>query len=368
MHPVSRYLLSYMSAALLAQAAWAQSLGSVALPAEIADPGTQIESVLEGLSYSEGPAIDGQGNLFFSEDPDVNTGRIWKITPDGAKSTMRDPSDGSNGLQFDPQGRLVICQLDTVQRMESNGTLTPLVVTNGQLKLSRVNDLSIASNGAMFFSNLQGNTVFFRNVDGSVKTSTQFRQPNGVEWIEEKSILYVASGQALQKCAVNNATGEIGACRDFAGSTDGLTTDADGNVYRASWGDGTIMVHDSTGKQLGSIAINATDVPGKRYSSGSRGNACNCVFGGPDRTTLYITGDGGCYRVKLKIPGRVRPQSMGIRTGFTIRNRIPLRGEGGLFQASGIFFLDAEGHTVGLSGKRKTIRVSGGEAASLSDW
>ncbi|MEO7426604.1 MAG: SMP-30/gluconolactonase/LRE family protein [Fibrobacteria bacterium] len=359
MNLAAKYPLCYVVAALLAQAGWGQDLGTVTLPADIAEPGTKVESVVEGLSYSEGPAFDPQGNLFFSEDPDVNTGRIWKITPDGVKTTIRDPSDGSNGLQLDPQGRLVICQLDTVCRLESDGSLTSLVASGSGLNLARVNDLSIGSTGAMFFTNLQGGTVFFRTPEGDIKTSTQFLMPNGVEWIEEKSIVYIAAGKGLSRCAVNNATGAIGTCQEFAGSTDGLTTDANGNVYRASWGQGSIIVHDSTGQQLGTIAINAKEVTGKTFFRGQQGNACNCVFGGADGTTLYITGDGGCYRIKLKIPGRVRPQSNGIRIQPIGRKRIALNRQAEAYRAAGIYFLDAEQNRFGLSGRWDPLPRSG---------
>lgn len=313
----------------------------VELPARIADPGAQVEDVHVGLSYSEGPAVDPQGNIFFSEDPDVETGRIWKITPEGTKSAFKDPSRGSNGLEFDLQGRLNICMLDSVLRVEADGadgsgrpTVTVLAATGlGGLNLGRVNDLSIASNGAMFFSNLNGNTVFYRSPEGQIRTRS-FSGPNGVEWIEEKGILYIGTLQGLKRCLVNNQTGEIGTCSDFAGATDGLTTDVEGNVYRASWLEGKVFVHDSAGRALGSITIDSRNVQGKRFSSGARGNTSNCHFGGPDRKTLFITGDGGLYKVKLKIAGRVRPGTpTGLRVSagpvLTPESRNILRRQGG---------------------------------------
>jgi gluconolactonase len=329
----------------------------VTLPAELAAPDAKVETVLEGLSYSEGPAFDPDGNLFFSEDPDVQTGRIWKITPEGTKSVFKDPSRGSNGLEFDSQGRLVICMLDSVIRVEKDGKVTVLAAKGGSLNLGRVNDLSIASSGAMFFTNLNGNTLFFRGTDGQIKTRT-FNSVNGVEWIEEKGILYVASG-GLQKCKVDSATGEVSGCATFAGGTDGLTTDVNGNVYRASWSDGKVFVHDSTGKQLGSIAIVAKEVQGKRFSPGNGGNTSNCAFGGPDRKTLYITGDGGCYKVALKVAGRLRPGgSTGLRPGIPSGKAASASGALKIargFQdrgAAGIYFTDTHKASVAADGRR----------------
>ncbi|MEO7423687.1 MAG: SMP-30/gluconolactonase/LRE family protein [Fibrobacteria bacterium] len=288
----------------------AHSAHQVSLPASLAAPGAQVVDVHVGLSYSEGVAVDLAGNVWFSEDPDVNTGRIWKITPDGVKSIYKDPSRGSNGLEFDNQGRLNICMLDSVLRVELDGKVTVLHSSKNGASIGRVNDLSINSAGAMFFTNLGGNTLFFRNTNGEITTKT-FSGVNGVEWVEEKSVVYVASG-GLQKCKVDNATGAVSDCAVFAGgtngATDGLTLDVQGNVWHANWGLGKVFVSDSTGKELGSITIDAAPVASpKRSSPNASGNADNCHFGGPNNKTLFITGDGGLYKIDLLVAGRNRP-------------------------------------------------------------
>lgn len=323
---------------LWAGALWAvpavHSAHQVNLPASLAAPGTQVVDVHVGLSYSEGPAVDPAGNVWFSEDPDVNTGRIWKITPAGEKSIFKDPSRGSNGLEFDNQGRLNICMLDSVLRIELDGKVTVLHSSKNGASIGRVNDLSISSTGAMFFTNLNGNTLFFRNTAGEITTKT-FSGVNGVEWVEEKSVVYVASG-GLQKCKVDNTTGALSDCAVFAGgtngATDGLTLDVQGNVWHANWSLGKVFVSDSTGKELGSISIDAAPVTaGKRASSGAMGNTDNCHFGGPDLKTLFITGDGGLYKINLLVAGRRRP---GWPTTTSARPVLPpAAARGGLLRA-----------------------------------
>jgi sugar lactone lactonase YvrE len=202
--------------------------------------------------------------------------------------------------------------LDSMIRVEPGGQVTVLHASQPGAGIGRVNDVSISSSGAMFFTNLNGNTLFSRNPTGTI-TTRNFNGVNGVEWIEEKNIVYVASG-GLQKCTVNPTTGALTNCAAFAGSgsaanTDGLTTDVNGNVWRANWGEGRFYVHDSTGRQLGTITIEAAAPPsGKRFTNGAGGNASNCHFGGPDMKTLYMTGDGGLYSLKVKVAGRRRPQ------------------------------------------------------------
>jgi gluconolactonase len=337
----------------------AHAAHQVSLPASLAAPGTQVVDVHVGLSYSEGPAVDPAGNVWFSEDPDVNTGRIWKITPQGEKTVFKDPSRGSNGLEFDNQGRLNICMLDSVLRIETDGKVTVLHSSKNGASIGRVNDLSINSAGAMFFTNLNGNTLFFRNVNGDITTKT-FSGVNGVEWVEEKSIVYVASG-GLQKCKVDNATGALSDCAVFAGgtngATDGLTLDVQGNVWHANWSLGKVFVSDSTGKELGSITIDAAPVTGKRYTNGAMGNADNCHFGGPDLKTLFITGDGGLYKINLLVAGRRRPgwpttpnavrlpaaRGEGLKLGYRLPD--PAR-----------FLLQAgNGSAVGLDGRRANL-------------
>lgn len=288
----------------------AHSAHQVSLPASLAAPGAQVVDVHVGLSYSEGVTVDPDGNVFFSEDPDVDNGRIWKITPQGVKSVYKDPSRGSNGLDFDNEGRLHICMHDSLLRVEKDGKVTVLHASTPSASIGRVNDLSINSAGAVFFTNLGGNTLFFRNTAGAITTRT-FNMVNGVEWIEEKSIVYVASG-GLQKCKVDNATGVLSNCAVFIaspnGDTDGLTVDELGNVWHANWGQGKVYVSDSTGKELGSISIDAAPVSApKRSSSGAMGNTDNCHFGGPSNKTLFITGDGGLYKIDLLVAGRNRP-------------------------------------------------------------
>jgi gluconolactonase len=314
MMKIHEYLTLVMALATLG---WGQH--SFSLPANLADASSKVEDVHIGLHYSEGPAVDSKGILYFSENPDTDTGMIWKIDLDGSKSIYKKPSRGSNGLEFDNQDRLHIAMHDSLLRVESDGKVTALAGMNaGGKALARVNDLSISSKGAVFFTNLNGNTVFYRSTDGQI-TTRNFSGCNGIEWIEEKSTLYIGGGN-LQKCSVNNETGEIGTCNQFAGAADGITVDVEGNIYRASWGEGKFYVHDSTGKQLGTITINSAQVTGKRFSNNAQGNASNCHFGGPDLKTLFLTGDGGLYKLHMKVAGRRRP---GWPSSVSIRNFAP---------------------------------------------
>ena len=64
-------------------------------------------TVAARVALLEGPAFDGEGNLFFS---DIFGNRIYRMTPGGTLSVFRADSGRTNGNTFDAQGRLVSCE------------------------------------------------------------------------------------------------------------------------------------------------------------------------------------------------------------------------------------------------------------------
>jgi gluconolactonase len=296
-----------------------QNLGTVSLPPDIASPGAKVAGALNRnpadksfLTYSEGPAVDAGGTLYFSEcGGDLKTGypnRIWKVTPAGKASIFYSADNGSNGMEFDSHGNLVVCLKDTIASFSPSGKRTILASSGGGVSLKRTNDLTIGSDGSMYFTNhATGNEVFRRGASGAVTRFPGFAVPNGIEWIEEERILYVTlstdTGGKVVKYDVKD-DGTLANPRDFAPVPvpDGITADEKGDVYVASWAEGAVHVFDKAGKPLGKITVKSANP-----ADGRGGNASNCVFGGPDRKTLYITGNGGCYKVPLLVAGRRRP-------------------------------------------------------------
>lgn len=275
--------------------------GTVDLPAGLADNGVKIESVKTGLQYCEGPTFDKKGNLYFSEMSSPQA-KIWKVTPQGTASVLR-TGNFFNGIECDSKGNLVFCEKDKITRLSESGVLDTLCKSGDYgCQLADVNDISIATTGAMFFTNhSSGKTLFYRSPTGALSKNTGFAVPNGVEWIEEKGFLYLCLTDADKVITQTVAAdGSISNKKDFVSMStpDGITLDERYNVYVASWRDGKIHVFDSTGKAIGSITMTGDAEPS--------GNASNCVFGGPDNKTLIITGDGGAYKVKLNVAGRIK--------------------------------------------------------------
>jgi gluconolactonase len=321
-----RIAVPIFSLALFPVLPHAQPYGTVSLPAELADPGATVAAVLirnpagnRPLTFSEGPAVDSQGTLYFAECggdmQEAYPNRIWKVTPAGEASIFYSAPTGANGMEFDTHGLLMVCLKDSIAAFSADGKHTVVAASTSGMSLKRVNDLSIGSDGSMYFTNHStGNEVFFRNAAGKITKKGGFAVPNGVEWIEEDHAVYVTlstdtKGKVIKLDAA--ADGTLSNQRDFAAIAvpDGLTADEKGDLYVASWSEGAIHVFDKTGQAKGTITIKSAnpDLPGPG------GNTSNCVFGGPGNKTLYITGNGGCYKVQLKVAGRKRPASTAVK-------------------------------------------------------
>ncbi len=73
---------------------------------KIIAPGATLEKLAGDFSFTEGPACDGDGNVFFTDQPND---RILKWSTDGKLSTFMQPCGRANGLCFDRQGNLWAC-------------------------------------------------------------------------------------------------------------------------------------------------------------------------------------------------------------------------------------------------------------------
>src|SRR3954452_1076006 len=109
---------------------------------------TKAEKIAGDFSFTEGPVFSRRGYLLFS---DIPRSRIIKWQS-GKQSTLRENSNGANGLTFDHQGRLLACERDRVTRTEKDGTITVLATAFEGARLNNPNDLLYAIDGSIYFS------------------------------------------------------------------------------------------------------------------------------------------------------------------------------------------------------------------------
>lgn len=284
-------------------------------------PEAKVEALASGFNWSEGP-VWKDGALIFSDVP-VNTAYQWKegqreaavfLKPSGF--TRPDATgQGSNGLAVDAQGRLILCQHGDrrIARLEPDGKFTTLTRSYNDHLYNSPNDLVIARDGAIFFTDppyglkdksmreIEWNGVYRLAPDGKVTLLIKdLTFPNGIALSPDEQTLYVAvsdpaatrvmaydlqkDGSAANGRVFFDAQALKSAQRK--GGCDGLKVDQQGNVWTT--GPGGVLVISKTGKHLGTI------LTGQATS--------NCAFGG-DGTTLYITADMHLARVQTKVKG-----------------------------------------------------------------
>jgi gluconolactonase len=283
----------------------------------------RIEKLSGGFAFTEGPVWHRRfGHLMFS-DLRNNAIHIW----DDAEglSTFMQPvfegesetsSVGSNGLNIDSQGRLILMEHGNrqVSRIENGNTV--VLADNYQGKrLNSPNDSAYRSDGWLYFTDppyglagleddpareLGFNGIYRLSPDGELELleSGQTR-PNGIAFSPDERTLYVANSDAENKVWMAYAVkddGTLGTARVFydvndqneTGAADGLKVDVAGNLFAT--GPGGVWIFDASGKHLGTIKPD--EVPAN-------------VAWGDDGSTLYMTARTGLYRIRLSTNGTI---------------------------------------------------------------
>ena len=239
------------------------------------------EKVAGDCRFTEGPVFSRRGFLLFS---DIPNNRILKWER-GQVSTFRENSNGANGLTFDHQGRLLVCEKGKVTRTEKDGSITVLASAG----IGNPNDLVYSIDGSVYFTDLPKSSVYQVTRKGEARVvASDNTAPNGVALSPNQQKLYVAdSKQGVLRVYDIAADGALANGRVFAQCRgDGLKTDEHGNVWVASAGG--IWVFDASGTRLGVVP---TPEP-----------PSNCNWG-PGFRGLYVTARTSVYFIRAKVPG-----------------------------------------------------------------
>jgi gluconolactonase len=271
----------------------------------IAD-GAKIEVLSEGYRFTEGPAVDRDGNVFFTDQPND---RIVKYNAaDGSFSDWLKPSGRSNGTYFDKTGNLIACadEKNELWSIAPDKKVTVLVSNLDGKLLNGPNDLWIRPDGNLYFTDplyardywqrdksiqQPGQYVYFVDMNSKKVTSviTDLKQPNGIIGTPDGKTLYVAdigAGKTYSYSIKPDGSVENKALFCEMGS-DGMTIDAEGNVYLTGKG---VTVFDKSGKKLTNIPV-------------SEPWTANVTFGGKDRDLLFITASKKVFGVKMRVKG-----------------------------------------------------------------
>lgn len=289
--------------------------------------GDSVTWVSKVTGYCEGPAWEAStGAVYFTEQAQSGSAVNWpirKVKPGtGDSGAIWYNNLQSNGLHFDASARLVTAQNGRLTRFRAvapgseNPVVDTVLVTSGTdgVSFNQANDLSIGKSGALYFTDLQSRVFYFSPSRRLSVATTNVASANGVYWLEEEKAVYVHSAVTngnVYRFDIDSATGALVNRTTFISginAPDGGALDAHGNRYIASYNLGEVRVYNAGGTYLGRIALrvqNGTIYDAVSFRQGNTGNTSNAVFGGADMKTLYITGDGGLFAVRLKVPGRL---------------------------------------------------------------
>ena len=268
----------------------------------IAD-GAQLHLVSNQFKFTEGPATDKEGNVFFTDQPND---KIWKYDTSGALSVFLSPSGHSNGMCFDNEGNLISCADENMQlwSISPDKKITVLVKDYKGKLLNGPNDVFVTSEGKIYFtdpyyqrdywkrksSDLDGQKVYYlKGINDPVVVVDNMVKPNGIVGTPDGKYLYVADIEANKTFKFTIA--DDGSLKDqtlFANQgSDGMTMDDQGNVYLTGKG---VTVYDKNGKKIEHI-----DVPADWTG--------NITFGGKEKNLLFITASQNVYTLKMKVKG-----------------------------------------------------------------
>src|SRR3954449_5473353 len=178
---------------------------------ELVPEGAELEQLGTGFTFTEGPLWNPEGFLLFSDMPgDVR--RRWD-EQDGVRE-VANPSNKGNGMTFDLDGRIVVCEhvTSSVVRMDPDGTGSGrevLATHHGDKQLNSPNDVVVKSDGTIYFTDPTYGRMPGFGIERDQELAFQgvyrippgggdpellvddFGQPNGLCFTADESLLYI---------------------------------------------------------------------------------------------------------------------------------------------------------------------------------
>lgn len=270
----------------------------------ITAPGATLVKLAGGFAFTEGPACDDFGNVYFSDQPND---RIMKWDTNGTLSTFLQPCGRSNGMCFDFHGNLITCADENNQlwSIDPRGNITVLIKSYQGKLLNGPNDVWVRPDGGLYITDpyyprdywkrgpkeQDTEGVYYLSPDHKQLTRviSDFNKPNGIIGPPDGSVLYVSDiGAGKTWSYTMQPDGSLTDKKFFCEmGSDGMTIDNEGNVYLTNHG---VTVFDKTGKKILHIPIDENWT----------GNIC---FGGTDRHMLFITASKSIYAMRMRVHG-----------------------------------------------------------------
>ncbi len=269
-------------------------------------PGASLVEVSSDFKFTEGPATDAAGNVYFTDQPND---QIVIYTTGGQLKTFLQPAGRSNGMVFDPDGTLIACADDKNELWRID------VETKQHTVLARHYDGKLLNGPNDAWVHPQQRWIYFTdpmytrpwwdrgpaeqpaegvyrvnaNGTGLVRVIDDLVKPNGIIGTPDGKTLYIADIQDRRTYAYDiRPDGSLAGKRLFCEpGSDGMTLDRRGNVYLT--GDG-VMVYNPEGERIEHIKVP------QRWTA-------NVTFAGKDRKTLFVTAGPAVYTLQMNVAG-----------------------------------------------------------------
>jgi len=271
---------------------------------DIIEPGAKVEKLAGEFDFTEGPASDAEGNVFFTDQPND---RIMKWSVKGELSTFMQPCGRSNGLCVDSDGHIWACadEKNQLWRIDPEKNVTVLVDAYQDKLLNGPNDIWIRPDGGAYFTDpfykreywdrgpkeqdCEG--VYYLAPDRKklVRVVDDLVQPNGIIGTPDGKTLYVTDirGRKTYSYTIQDDGTLADKTLLCKMGSDGMTIDDQGDVYLTGKG---VTVFDKTGKKVEHIDVD------ERWTA-------NVCFGGEDQRSLFITASKGFYMLRMRVKG-----------------------------------------------------------------
>ena len=271
--------------------------------AQIVAKGAELTLVASDYSFTEGPAVDKDGNIYFTDQPN---NRIMRWDTDGTITVFMENAGRANGLYFDHQGNLLACadEKNQLWRISPEKGVEILIQEVEGKKLNGPNDLWVDPQGGIYFTDpfykrkywtrtekeIEQERVYYLSPEGEFrKVADDLVKPNGIIGTPDGKTLYVADiGDSKTYAYHINDDGSLSEKTLFTEmGSDGMTIDHKGNLYLTGKG---VTVFNPEGEQIMHIEVD------ERWTA-------NVTFGGPKRKILFITAMKSVYTLKMKVKG-----------------------------------------------------------------
>jgi gluconolactonase len=263
---------------------------------EFLDPAHDWEEVSSGHGFTEGPAVDKDGNVFFT---DVRNNKIHKVDhANGKVSLWKEDTGGANGLMFGGDGKLYACQ------GRKRNIIAFLPDGSEEILSSDVasNDLAVDAKGNLWWTEPPTKKIWHLDLKTKQRMTVAegLEFPNGIILSPDQSLLMsvdmrskwvwswqiqpdgsLAHGQPFYHLETWDTDAQSGG--------DGMTVDTEGHLYVAT-----------------RLGIQICDQPGRVVAilnNPQNLQPSNCVFGGPNLDYLYTTNREKVFRRKLRRKG-----------------------------------------------------------------